>query len=314
MSKKKDILSEAIADVRSIKAAAQRNAEAVILESLKPRVESFINEQLEDMDAMEEASSCDDEEKETMDEQLEETSELGDELADLDLGDVDEEDEDSDSDEDSVDEGYGLTTEDLERALAEALTLQEVDHGPMGDVDEIETSKDNNPTGIMDKDAKEAGWETKKAPAAKDMTVKENRALKAKVATLVKENTVLRKANQNLQRTIKEVNLFNSKVLYATKILQNESLSRGQKEDLVKRMDSVKTVSEAKSLFESVSFALRLMSENKGKAPKSRLAEALGSKNVPSSQKVISESRQNGNSTPVANRWVTLAGLGKSDE
>lgn len=223
--------------------------------------------------------------------EMEDTEEVVEEgLEDLELSEDGEDgDEGGGEDEGSLEdvledeEESGLSESDLQEALRSALS--EVSHGSLGDQEEI--TPDSHPTGLMDQDKSEKGWEEKTAPAKKNFAVKEA-AYQRKIAGLVSENTLLRKANGQLKRTVNEVNLFNTKLHYAHKLMAKEGLTNEAKRAIVSKLDGVKTVTEAKNLYESLQIAFGTVSE-KAKKSKTSLSEALGV-NGASSGKNISES------------------------
>lgn len=273
-----NILKEALADGKALKAAALKNAQNLILESMKTNLKEMVEDQMNE--ATDEVDSGEDEMEDT-----EEVVEEG--LEDLELsedgGDEGGEDEGSLEDVLEDEEESGLSESDLQEALRSALS--EVSHGSLGDQEEI--TPDSHPTGLMDQDKSEKGWEEKSAPAKKSFAVKEA-AYQRKIAGLVTENTLLRKANGELKRTVNEVNLFNTKLHYAHKLMAKEGLTNEAKRAIVSKLDGVKTVTEAKTLYESLQIAFGTVSE-KAKKSKTSLSEALGV-NGANSGKNISES------------------------
>lgn len=293
---KKNLLQEAIADAKEIKEAAIANAQSILMEHLKENVRAVVDEQLNE--ALSEEASCDDKEIKEGDEMTNEENELElEELPEVAMGDEDSEDEEENEEEGSEDEDEeeggedededleeGLTEADLDEALQAAL-MSEVDHGQLGDPEDV-VNGDNNDTGIADEDSKEEGWDKKSPPKSKASTLatgekyhQESLRLKKKVAELAKENVMVKKANKKLGETIKEVKLFNAKLFYAVKLMQKEGLDATAKDKIIAKMDKVESLSEAKSLYESVQLALGLVG-GKAKTEKSKpsLAEALGSK------------------------------------
>jgi hypothetical protein len=63
------------------------------------------------------------------------------------------------------------------------------------------------------------------------------------------------------------MNVFNAKLLYANKLMQNKNLSTKQQRAIVEAMDSAKTVREAKLLYRSLTASMkkgtRSLTENK---------------------------------------------------
>lgn len=271
---KKSILEEALADSKEVKKAALANAERMIMENFKDDLKEMLEGQLNEMTGEEggddDSASLDD----AGDLSLDDVGAAPED--DLQLSESDESMEDNDDDgDDDGSEDEGLTEADLNAALKAALSLNEVDHGAMGEMEEIDPDG-SHPTGLMDKDAKEDGWENKTTPNKKDFTVKEN-AYKQRIAKLVSENTVLRKTNEVLKKNLSDINLFTTKLHFAHKLLQKENLNLETKKQILKKFDKVETIVEAKRLFESLELALSTISGAKPKKPAVKpLSEALG--------------------------------------
>jgi hypothetical protein len=112
------------------------------------------------------------------------------------------------------------------------------------------------------------------------------------------------------KKELKESNLFNAKLLFVTKIMQQHQLNNKQQRAIIEAMDNAKTQREAKLLFTSLNESL-----NKRSAQK--LTESKNAK------KTINESRtgysnrslQSGqaprNSGVELDRWAVLAGIRK---
>ncbi|WP_438964673.1 hypothetical protein [Winogradskyella sp.] len=128
--------------------------------------------------------------------------------------------------------------------------------------------------------------------------VKKNRMLESKVSQYKK---VLRKMKTQLT----EMNLFNAKLLYANKLMQNRDLSIKQQKHIVESLDNANTLNEAKLLFESLSKSLV-----KNHAGKARLSEGRQRKLIGSSSRSTS-SAQKLNENVALDRWATLAGIKK---
>jgi hypothetical protein len=107
-----------------------------------------------------------------------------------------------------------------------------------------------------------------------------------------------------MKKQLNEMNLFNAKLLYANKLMQNRDLSIKQQKHIVESLDNASTLNEAKLLFESLSKSLT--------KPKSRRNLSEGA-----SRRILgSSSRSVGSSQPAPknadlDRWATLAGIKK---
>ena len=109
-----------------------------------------------------------------------------------------------------------------------------------------------------------------------------------------------RGAVKTLREQLEDLNLFNAKLLYVNKLLQNKNLNESQKKSVIKALDEAKSLGETKALYKS-------------------LTESLSS----SSSKTLNESKRFGSSSKTttsgsgaknrtvgeSNRWARLAGL-----
>ena len=149
---------------------------------------------------------------------------------------------------------------------------------------------------VAEKALKVAKKATDVAKGEREQRIKEarmNRDLKSKLDESERANAVLREQ-------LEEVNLFNAKLLYVNKLMQNRDLSARQQRAVVESLDSAKSVREAKLLFTSLTESLKSKS---GTVNEGRI---LGS-----------SSRSTRSASPVGNlnesvevdRWAILAGI-----
>ena len=138
----------------------------------------------------------------------------------------------------------------------------------------------------------------------------------------IKKGAVMeaRKANKRAQlaerktravkKELKESNLFNAKLLFVTKIMQQHKLNNKQQRAIIEAMDNAKTQREAKLLFTSLNESL-----NKRSAQK--LTESKNAKNSINESRTgySNRSLQSGqaprNSGVELDRWAVLAGIRK---
>jgi len=103
-----------------------------------------------------------------------------------------------------------------------------------------------------------------------------------------------------LRKKLAETNLFNTKLLYCNKLLQNESLTKRQKAEVIERLDEAKSEREVKLVYESLVKTIgrptRALSEG--------IQRVLGSSSQATrpASTVLSEGYE-------ADRWAKLAGL-----
>ena len=101
---------------------------------------------------------------------------------------------------------------------------------------------------------------------------------------------------------MEELNLFNAKLLYVNKLLQNKALTESQKKSVIKALDEANNLQEAKSLYSSLTETLS-RSTDKKTLSESRIIGS-SSKSTTSSQTVKPSSANN-----EVSRWQKLAGL-----
>lgn len=110
-------------------------------------------------------------------------------------------------------------------------------------------------------------------------------------------------AAKSLRTQLAETNLINAKLTFTNKLLQSESLTADQKTKVIARLDSAKTVKEAKTVYENV---MKRISEAKRLQEGKNSGKVLGSSSRPTRS----------GSTPLnegyeADRWARLAGITK---
>jgi len=125
---------------------------------------------------------------------------------------------------------------------------------------------------------------------------RKNRALSGKLVEY-------KKAVGSLRGQLTEMNLFNAKLLYVNKLMQNRNLTSKQQRAIVEALDNAKTLREAKLLYKSLTTSLN----KRGSLTEGRIARTLGS----SSRSI--RSAQPAKSGVEVDRWAVLAGLNKDN-
>jgi len=133
----------------------------------------------------------------------------------------------------------------------------------------------------------------KAAKSEREARVEEARRNRDLKAQLVESE----RANATLREQLEEVNLFNAKLLYVNKLMQNRDLTPRQQRAVVESLDAAKSVREAKLLFTSLTESL------KTKAGTVNEGRVLGS----SSRSTKSGSAVN--ESVEVDRWAILAGI-----
>ena len=138
--------------------------------------------------------------------------------------------------------------------------------------------------------------------------------IKTKAAKVIRKNRMLesklsqyKKALRGMKGQLSEMNLFNAKLLYANKLMQNRDLSMKQQRHIVESLDEAKTMGEAKILFESLSKTLVSSRPAKrgGNLTEGAIRPRTGSASAPV------KSAQPLNESLALDRWATLAGIKK---
>lgn len=112
-----------------------------------------------------------------------------------------------------------------------------------------------------------------------------------------------RKVAEQLKTQLVEMNLFNAKLLYANKLMQNRDLSAKQQRAIVEALDNAKTLREAKLLYKSLTESLNKPT-NRGGLTESRTRVLGSSSQSARSAQPINEAGGN-------DRWALLAGIKK---
>ena len=110
-------------------------------------------------------------------------------------------------------------------------------------------------------------------------------------------------AESNLRAKLAESNLFNAKLIYTNKLLQNESLSKRQKAEIIERLDEAENLREVKLVYESLTKTLAGTSRP--------LSESADRKVIGSSSRATRPASTNLNEGFETDRWARLAGITK---
>lgn len=136
-------------------------------------------------------------------------------------------------------------------------------------------------------------------------------AQNTKVAKALNES--LNKQNSNssaaaqtaaLRKQLAETNLFNAKLLYTNKLLQNDTLTSRQKVTIIEKLDEARSLREAKLVYESLT---RTISSGKDRVNESADRQVLGS----ASRATRPGSTVSLNEGVETARWAKLAGITK---
>jgi hypothetical protein len=107
---------------------------------------------------------------------------------------------------------------------------------------------------------------------------------------------------ESMKAQLVEMNLFNAKLLYANKLMQNKNLTQKQQRAIVEALDNAKTLREAKLLYKSLTESL-----NKGSA---RSLQEGSTRTLGSSSRSTQSAQVRPTSSGVeVDRWAVLAGI-----
>jgi hypothetical protein len=106
------------------------------------------------------------------------------------------------------------------------------------------------------------------------------------------------------------MNLFNAKLLYVNKLVQDKNVTSEQRRGIVESLDGAKTLREVKLLYKGLTKSLKTAntSAKKGQISESAARRSIGSSSRPAGTK-STQKTHNENSDSTSNRWATLAGL-----
>jgi len=110
-----------------------------------------------------------------------------------------------------------------------------------------------------------------------------------------------RSAVETLREQLTDLNLFNAKLLYVNKLLQNKDVSSSQRRTVVESIDNAKSLREVKLVY-------RTLTESFTKGNGGVLRESATRRTLGSSSRVAGRSSSDNASTEV-NRWAVLAGI-----
>lgn len=110
-------------------------------------------------------------------------------------------------------------------------------------------------------------------------------------------------AERTLRTKLTETNLFNAKLVYTNKLLQNETLSKKQKAAVIQRLEEANTLREVKLVYESLSKTLAGTSRS--------LTESTDRKVIGSSSRATRPASTSLNEGYETDRWARLAGINK---
>lgn len=209
---------------------------------------------------------------------------LDSEESDMAEGDYNEEEdcqECGDSMEEEVAEGddavYEIELEDVSEEEVSEEEVSEEEKSHEEEVDEAARTKSNvhGNKGGMDR----AGIDSKKKYAAG--------AINEQVETLKKQNAEYKKALVLFKDKLNEVAVFNANLAYATRLFTEHSTTRQEKLDILKRFDTVTSLTESKSTYKTIAGELG----SKKNVTESVVNKIASTPTTSSSKEVLSEAK-----------------------
>jgi len=216
------------------------------------------------------------------------------------------------ADHDEMDEVYEIDESALRREIrrlrrlreqAESEAVEVVDSFGGGDEDG-DVIVDVDPDDLLNALADELGEVPPPAVESRQRR-RRRRAAPRRAKGNIQERAKFRKAlreNAALKRQLSEMNLFNAKLLYVNKLMQNRNVTHEQKRAIVEALDNAKTIREAKLVYQGLSRSLK---------KKSTLKEGAARRVLGSASKSTRRSGTSLNESGVTDRWATLAGINK---
>jgi hypothetical protein len=274
-------------------------------------------------DSIEEADQEDEEEedpcadKEDEEEEQEDMEEAN--MNQFEVADVTEAKE-KDDEEEVKEETLDVTNEDLKAALSEVLSSFRLKEASVtkgfGDVEDATIKASGGPgaKGLADEKSGEHMFSNVTAPAAKDMTVKEAfRAVARENAKLKKENAEYKQVCHVLKKSLQEVNLFNSKLLFTQKLLNLSELNNKQRLAVIETFDRATNMREVELVYRSLSESLKIagvLGESKQvKANKAKASRFTTPSSTILRESVVREEADRSGDNDFSSRMQKLAGL-----
>tara|TARA_R110001592_G_scaffold232189_1_gene489524 strand:- start:318 stop:1466 length:1149 start_codon:yes stop_codon:yes gene_type:complete len=229
------------------------------------------------------------------DEDLEGDEELDmeDDEEDLALDDEMDSDEDEEEMDADLEEMYEIDESVLRKELARLRTMSE------GDASKMAShfgggSATKDPLAMTDADMNVLK-ELRNVKRSLKKKSRTNRALSEKL-------NEYRSAVKTLREQLTDLNLFNAKLLYVNKLLQNSDVNTSQKKTIIQSLDNAKSLREVKLLYRSLTESIN--ESKSAKLSESKVRKALGS-----SSRTTGRSSSHPDAGAEMDRWATLAGL-----
>jgi hypothetical protein len=169
-------------------------------------------------------------------------------------------------------------------------------------------------TGNASKGASAFGGGSVQASKALKEARRARRVAKINEAKAARNASVARKqarVARAAKAELKESNLFNTKLLYVTKIMQEHTLNKKQQRAIVEAMDNAQTQREAKLLFTSLNESLNKRKLTESRKARQTLNESKSSTGSSSTLLRSGQAPRTSVNEVKLDRWAVLAGINK---
>ena len=156
---------------------------------------------------------------------------------------------------------------------------------------------------MMPKHSKEGKKIVKGMKPETSKVMAENRDLKV---SLSKHSEAI----ETLRGQLTEMNLFNAKLLYVNRLLQDRDLTDAQRRNIIESLDRARSLREVKLLYKGLSESIN---RGRGRVPaKSQLVNESATRPVSPTSRPLSTSGVSMNEAVEVHRWSILAGINKA--
>lgn len=159
--------------------------------------------------------------------------------------------------------------------------------------------------GAMPRETKTGKFNTKRSGAYAALAKKvmeENRDLKVSLGRHSE-------AVENLRAQLTEMNLFNAKLLYVNRLLQDRDLTDGQRRNIIESLDGARSLREVKLLYKGLTESI---GRNRSGKSKPAMVSESANRNVSATSRPLSTSGVRMNEAVEVQRWSILAGISKT--
>ena len=301
MATNRDLLEEAIADAKTVKATAIANAKAALEEAFTPHLTQMLSAKLQEMDTDEMVDDVDDAEAEidsmdevTLDELLAELNSDDEKMNEAKGEEKEEEESEEMSIEDMDEDDLKSFIEDVIKDMVSAGELEAGHEGMENEEGAEAPETEETEAGEAEEEGAEGEEEEIDVDALLEeeemeeevtldellaelegMEEEETESLEEKVEDeeMKKELEEAMATIAILKKDLNEINLLNAKLLYTNKIFRSKSLTESQKVKVLTAFDKATSKKEVELVYETLSEGLKVSTIN----TKSPIKESLGS-------------------------------------